>query len=164
MKFVCVAIYSSCTLFLLRSSPVALFSCCTFFKLHIFRLDFFPFKLFSCCPLYILHIFRVALFSVYIFHYALIHVTLISFCCCILLMPRCFHDAVSHGSLLCCTYMKLQSFKAVFFHAAIFSCCTLSFCTISCYICFHFAPYLVLHLLARFFKSIYKPRFVLGTN
>ena len=43
------------------------------------------------------------------------------------LMLYSFYNALSHGSLPCCVYIILQSFKAALFRIAIFSYCTLSF-------------------------------------
>ena len=107
----------------------------TLFMLQFFMLHILQFKpaLLNC---FLFYSFHGALFcccfsshcKLFTLHSSMSHsFHVVPFFSSAFLMLYSFYNALSHGSLPCCVYIILQSFKAALFRIAIFSYCTLSF-------------------------------------
>ena len=127
----------------------------TLFMLQFFMLHFLQFKpaLLNC---FLFYSFHGALFcccfsshcKLFTLHSSMSHsFHVVSFFSSAFLMLYSFYNALSHGSLPCCTYIILQSFKAAIFHIAIFSYFTLSFLCIFSRCTFQGCAILLLYFL-----------------
>ena len=81
----CAVIFSCCTFFIFHCFRVVLFPCCTFFILHNFHFVFFHVALFLCIAL-----FHVALLYIGTFSYCIaLFVLHFFFCCTLFILQRC---------------------------------------------------------------------------